>query len=338
MSTIYDVAKRAGVSPATVSRVFNGIPVNPRLAEAVREAAAELTFVPNRNARRLRTKTSQIIAMLIPDVENPFFTTMTRAVEDVARMHGYAVMLCNTDEDPEREAQYLMAAVSDPVAGIITAPVSDDSRLDAALTRGVPVVCVDRTAPAHDVDSVVVDNVAGARSSTLKLFDLGFRRVACLSGGLRVQTGGERAEGWRQAVVAATGKEPDEALIHRTRYTVASGEAAMAELLALPEPPDAVFAATNKLSLGALRALIAADRQPPGFGVLSFGDLPLLTYTPQGVIVAHLPAREIGLTAAQLLLDRIAGQARPSQHIVLPPILGDDQAAWTSSTSGLGRS
>ena len=103
MTTIYDVAARAGVSPATVSRVFNGTTVSPERVAAVRAAAAELGFVPNRNARRLRTQSSEIVARLVPDVENPFFTTMVRAVTDVARAAGLWVMLCNTDDEPELE-------------------------------------------------------------------------------------------------------------------------------------------------------------------------------------------------------------------------------------------
>lgn len=162
MVTIYDVAARAGVSPATVSRVFNGIKVSPALVESVRTAAQDLGFVPNRNARRLRTSSSEIIAMMVPDIENPFFTAMTRAVEDVARADGYSVMLCNTDEDPEREQEYLRVAVSDPVAGVIMVPSNRETRLDLAVERDVPVVCVDRHAPGYSVDAVVADNVGGA--------------------------------------------------------------------------------------------------------------------------------------------------------------------------------
>ena len=229
MVTIYDVAAKAGVSPATVSRVFNGIKVSPKRAEAVRLAAEELGFVPNRNARRLRTSSSEIIAMLIPDIENPFFTIMTRAVEDVARAGGYSVMLCNTDEDPEREQDYLRAAVSDPVAGIIVAPASRDTKLDIALERGVPVVCIDRRAPDYEVDSVVADNFAGAKEAARLLFDHGYRRVACVSGPEGVETADDRMAGWAAAYTELNGAAPPAELIARTSYTVAGGEAAAME-------------------------------------------------------------------------------------------------------------
>jgi LacI family transcriptional regulator len=324
MVTIYDVAARAGVSPATVSRVFNGIKVTPSRAEAVRRAAEELGFVPNRNARRLRTRSSEIIAMMIPDIENPFFTVMTRAVEDVARAEGYSVMLCNTDENPEREQEYLRAAVSDPVAGIVMVPSSNATKLDLALERGVPVVCVDRHAPRYSVDAVVADNRAGATAGARLLFDAGYRRVGCISGPEQVETADERATGWAIAYREATGHEPPPELVIRTTYTVTGGEEATRALLALPEPPDAIFAANNKLASGAIRALAEAGKLPPEVGIVSFGGLPLVLLVPAGVLVTHLPARELGLTAATMLLERIHGLDGPAREVVLPVVISDE--------------
>lgn len=336
MVTIYDVAARAGVSPATVSRVFNGIKVSPTRVEAVRKAAEDLGFVPNRNARRLRTSSSEIIAMLIPDIENPFFTIMTRAVEDVARAGGYSVMLCNTDENPERELDYLRAAVSDPVAGIIVAPSSRDTRLDLAIERGVPVVCIDRRAPRYPVDSVVADNVAGAREAARMLLDAGYQRMACVSGPEGVETADDRVAGWAETYRAANGSEPPAELIIRTSYTFAGGERAAQQLLALPEPPDAIFAANNKLASGVIRALAVAGRLPPDVGVVSFGGLPLVLLIPLGVLEAHLPAREMGITAATLLLERIQGLDTPPRDVVLPVVLGQEEAGISLLDGGGG--
>lgn len=324
MVTIYDVAARAGVSPATVSRVFNGIKVSPDRVEAVRAAAADLGFVPNRNARRLRTSSSEIIAMMIPDIENPFFTVMTRAVEDVARAGGYSVMLCNTDEDPVREQEYLRVAVSDPVAGVIMAPSSINTKLDLAAERGVPVVCVDRRAHGTPVDTVVADNVNGARESARLAWAAGYRRVACISGPEQVETADDRYRGWVDAYREVTGVEPPSELVVRTSYTVAGGEAATRRLLALPEPPDAIFAANNKLASGVIRALADAGHLPPEVGVVSFGGLPLVLLVPAGVLVSHLPARELGLTAATMLLERIRGLEGPPREVVLPVVISDE--------------
>ncbi|MGC3995800.1 MAG: LacI family DNA-binding transcriptional regulator [Propionicimonas sp.] len=326
MITIYDVAAKAGVSPATVSRVFNGIKVTPERAEAVRAAATELGFVPNRNARRLRTSSSEIIAMMVPDIENPFFTVMTRAVEDVARAGGYSVMLCNTDEDPEREQDYLRAAVSDPVAGIVIVPSSRTTNLDLPLERGVPVVCVDRRAPGYQVDAVVAENVAGATASARQLFASGYHRVACISGPEGVETADDRARGWAAAVREVTGADPEPALVVRTTYTVTGGEEATRQLLALPDPPDAVFAANNRLASGAIRVLAEAGLLPPAVGVASFGGLPLVLLIPAGIQVAHLPARELGLTAATMLLERIRGLDAPAREVVLPVAFSDEES------------
>lgn len=326
MVTIYDVAAKAGVSPATVSRVFNGIKVSPDRVEAVRRAAEELGFVPNRNARRLRTSSSEIIAMMIPDIENPFFTVMTRAVEDIARADGYSVMLCNTDEDPVREQEYLRVAVSDPVAGVIIAPSSSNTRLDLALARDVPVVCVDRHAHGNAVDTVVADNVHGATAGARLLHAAGYRRVACISGPENVETADGRYAGWAIAYREATGEEPPGELVVRTSYTITGGEEATRKLLALPEPPDAIFAANNKLASGVIRVLAEVGKLPPEIGVVSFGGLPLVLLAPAGVMVTHLPARELGVRAATMLLERIRGLQGPVREVVLPVVISDEES------------
>lgn len=326
MVTIYDVARRAGVSPATVSRVFNGIRVTPDRDAAVRRAADELGFVPNRNARRLRTSSSEIIAMMVPDIENPFFTVMTRAVEDLARADGYSVMLCNTDEDATREQEYLRVAVSEPVAGIIIVPSSRTTDLSLPLERNVPVVCVDRRAPGGAVDSVVADNVAGSTAGTDLLFEAGYRRIACITGPERVETSGERLEGYRQAYRTRLGSWPPAELVHHAEYTIEGGEQAMRTLLQLPTPPDAVFAANNKLAAGTIRALAEAGKLPPEVGVVSFGGLPLVLLAPRGVRVTHLPARDLGVRSAKMLLERIRGLDVPPREVVLPVVIGDEES------------
>jgi len=318
MVTIYDVAKRAGVSPATVSRVFSGqARVTEDRVRAVREAAAELGFVPNSNARRLRTSSSEIIAMMVPDIANLYFTLMTRAVEDVAKRAGYSVMLCNTDEDPQREQEYLRVATGEPVAGIIVAPTLG-SNLDLATDRDVPVVCVDRNAPRHDVDAVVVDNIESSAAATQLLYEAGYERLACITGPESIETSNQRLAGWTRAVTDHTGAEPEPELILRAQYVVdEDGERAAQHLLSLPHPPDAIFAANNRLATGALRALYP-DLLPPAIGLVSFGGPPQILFPPPGLIVTYLPARDIGTTAANMLLERINGLDIPPRSITLP--------------------
>ena len=333
MTTIYDVAERAGVSPATVSRVFNGTKVSAAKAAAVRDAAAFLGFVPNGNARRLRMGGSQIIAVLIPDIENSYFTALTRGVTDVARAAGYSVMLGNTDENPQLEAELVSAAVGD-VAGIIVAPTSDKADYSLPLSRGVPVVAVDRDAPLSKVDVVVADNIAGAEDATQRLFALGFQRVACVSGPEHVMTADLRVEGWRRAWMKRYGTLPPDDLCLRVPYTMDGGDDATAALMGLSEPPDAIFAANNRIAVGAVRNLIGAGVDLSDFGVVSLGELPLTLYTPRGLVVTHLPARELGTRAAEMLLERINGYTEAPRREVLATVVTDDQHAFAMSPGG----
>jgi LacI family transcriptional regulator len=316
VTTIYDVAELAGVSAATVSRVFNGTKVSPAKAEAVRAAAVALGFVPNGNARRLRMGSSQLIAVLIPDIENSFFTALTRGVTDIMRAAGYSVMLGNTDENPQLEAELVAASIGD-VAGIIVAPTSDEADYSLPLARGVPVVAI-----------VVADNVAGAQDATERLFDLGFTRVACVSGPEHVMTADLRVEGWKQAWLKKFGELPPDELCLRVPYTMDGGDDATGAFLALADPPDAVFAANNRLAVGAVRHLVRVGRDLATFGVVSLGELPLTLYIPRGLVVTHLPARELGTRAAELLLERIRGYSGPPRRVVVATVITHDQHAF----------
>lgn len=316
MATIYDVAKLAGVSPATVSRVFNGTSVSEQRARLVRAAAIELAFTPNRTARTLRRRHSEIIALIIPDIENPFFTSLARGVEDAARAAGFSVVLCNTDEDVAKEAEYLDIAVLENMAGVIIAAASDESDLHPLLSRSRPVVAVDRGPRGLDIDAVLVDNHAGGRAATSALISYGYTRIGCITGPSDVETAQHRADGWRDALRSA-GLTPDGALLEHANHRVDGGRAAMQRLLALPEPPDAVFVANNLMSVGALQVLYGAGRSPETFGFAAFGDLPFAALAPAGMTVVHVPARAMGTAAATMLLDRINGDDRPPRALVL---------------------
>jgi LacI family transcriptional regulator len=311
--TIYEVAARAGVSPATVSRVLNGARVSPESTRLVRAAAAELGFTPNRTARRLRGRASAVIALLIPDIENPFFTALARGVEDRARAAGYSVVLCNTDEDPARESTYLGIALAEHMAGVILAPAGDVSDVEALVASRRPVVAVDRSLARLDIDAVTVDNRAGGRAAAELLIAAGHTRVACITGPRGVETAQQRMEGWRKA----TGGAPDESLVRYADYRVGGGRAAMADLLGLSEPPDAAVVTNNLMAAGALDALHDAGLRTPEFGLAVLGDLPFGSFGQRGIQVVDLPARELGAAAASLLLDRLDGDDGPARTVVL---------------------
>ena len=332
MATIYQVAARAGVSPATVSRVFNGITVGPGYAEAVRAAAAELHFVPNRTARRLRRQSSEVIALIIPDIENPFFTALARGVEDCAQAAGFCVVLCNSDEQSAKENAYLDVAIAEHMAGVILAPATAKPRLDAVLAKGIPVVAVDRSARNHRVDAVLADNRAGATAATELLYAKGFRRVGCITGPSGTQTADLRAAGWRAVFARRHPRADPDRYLRHADYRVPGGRAAMTALLTARTPPDAVVVANNLMTVGAVQELRERGLAPPGFGVASLGDLPYAALGHAGVEVVPLPARALGTRAAELLLGRIAGSTERARTV----IVGADTDAATPLTAEIG--
>lgn len=315
MATIYDVAQLAGVSPATVSRVFNGTSVSSEKADAVRAAAKRLKFVPNRTARSLRTQSSEVIGLIIPDIENPYFTEMARGVEDVASEAGYSVVLCNSDSRVDKEATYLEIAVAEHMSGVIIATASEESRLEGIMATGRPVVAVDRQT-RYEIDGVVMANRAAGEVATRSLIDAGYTRIAYIGGPEDIDTAAERAAGWRAALTAA-GRTVEESLMRFATFRVDGGRAAMEELLASSEPPDAVVAGNNLIGVGAIQVLTERGLTPPQLGVAVIGSLPFTTLSPTAVTVVKLPARHMGVTAARMLLERIAGDTQPARTVVL---------------------
>jgi LacI family transcriptional regulator len=316
--TIYEVAKRAGVSPSTVSRVFSGVKVSSHLVPPVRQAAEELGFTPNRAARALRTRTSEVVGLIVADIENPFFTALSVGAEDALQSAGYSVLLGNTAELPDKERSYLDVALSQRLAGVIITPATDHTDVSDLLAHGVPLVTVDRALPGAPVDSVVVDNTDGGRRATQTLIQRGFQRIACIVGPSSTQTADDRARGWLDAMRTHDPRfDASDLLVHGSPK-LSGGREAFARLMNLPEPPDAVFIGHNLMAIGALDEMMPTGRTPETFGVAVFGDLPFSGLVPHGLHLITLPARELGSTAARLLLERIGGDTQPPRQVVIP--------------------
>jgi LacI family transcriptional regulator len=341
MARIKDVAELAGVSTATVSRVLNGIVVRSDLAAKVHGAIDELGYVPDRTARSLRRRYSDVVALVLPDIENPFFTAVARGVEDVAQVAGYSVVLCNTDDLPRKEEQYLRVAEVENMAGVILAPADDDPALAGLLERHRGVVVLDRRVGAP-VDQVAFDNVRLGRELTEVLVARGFRRIACVTGPATTSTAVDRAQGWREALGAAGHDAPRELLVH-ANFRVDGGYRALRQLLELAEPPDAVLATNNLVGVGVLRALADVHGRPTAFpaetgrvapgssdvgrsdagtgprlGVAVIGELPFATSRTADVLLRPLNPRALGTAAATMLLERIAGLEVPPRHVEMP--------------------
>jgi len=204
VSTIYDIAKAAHVSPATVSRVMSGTQrVSPALAKRVEQAAQQLGYTPNRVARSLRRQDSSLLALIVSDIENPFFTSLVRGVDDLARGFGLSVVLFNTDEDLEQERHHLAVAAAERMAGVIISPIAErESDISPLLRHGMPVVTIDRRLQTVSVDSVTVTNVQGADEATTHLLSEGYRRVACVIGPMYTTTDGAGTAGRSGALSA----------------------------------------------------------------------------------------------------------------------------------------
>lgn len=314
MVTIYDVAARAGVSVATVSRVMNGKRVRAPYAEVVLAAAKELGYQPSRAARSLRLQHAEVVALIIPDIENPFFTSLARGVQDRARTAGYAVVLCNTDDDAEREREYFDLVVGERMAGALLTPATAGTDVTPLVDAGRAVVAVDRHVEP-ELDTVIMDDVRAARDATMLLASRGHVRIACITGPPDVETAGQRARGWHEAM-SALGR-PTDGLLEHGDFRMDSGRYATARLLAGPRPPDAVLVANSLMAVGALQSLAPAGLTPPAFGMAVFGDLAFAPIVPDGVVVIETPARELGATATSLLLDRITGDDRPCRTVVV---------------------
>ena len=321
MPTISDVAKRAGVSPATVSRVMQGAKnVRPDTREKVQRAIDELGYVPSVAAQSLRSKRTRSLALIVSDITNPFWTTIARGVEDVAQRHGYSVLLCNSDENLAKQHQYLDFLISQQVDGVIIAPYDSDARnLEKLRKRNIPTVLIDRRIQGWDVDSVLGDSVSGAISLVRHLIQLGHTRIAMLSGPATTSTAKDRIVGYCMALAEA-GIPVDPALIKSGEYKHASGEELIDELLDEGLEPTAVFAANNALAMGVVSSLgKRGSRIPQDMALVSFDDLPNTSRLLPFLTVVAQPVYELGVNAAQLLLSRLDSEVslRP-RHVVLP--------------------
>lgn len=321
--TIRDVARAAGVSPMTVSRVINDSPrVRPETRQRVAAAIAELGYVPNHLARGLTRQRTGTLALVVPDFTDPFFSLILRGAEDVARRAGYTVILCNTDGDLEREGEYLEDMVARRVEGLLIAPVGDRSRHNLRLLGAyrVPYVLIDRAVPGVENDLVQGDSVDGARQLVAHLLALGHRRIAHVSESQEVSTARDRLRGYREALAAAGIQFDPTLVVAGNAATVQAGYEAAQTLLDRNPPPSAIFAVNNLAAVGAIRALRERGLQVPrDIAIVCFDDIALASLLDPFLTVMAQPAETFGTLAAQLLLDRLAGRANERRRRVVLP-------------------
>jgi len=321
LPTIHDVAKRAGVSPVTVSRVINNTGnVSTATREKVELAIEELGYVPSVMARSLRSKRTRTLALIVPDITNPFWTTVARGVEDTAQSRDYSVFLYNTDENPVKQQRCLDTVVAQRVDGVIIAPYDSNAQNLAQLRkRNIPTVIIDRRIEGWDVDSVCGDSLSGAKALVEHLIRLGHKRIAVLSGPANTSTTEDRIAGYCMALAEA-GIPTDSRLIKRGEYRMTSGEELTHQVLDEGLNPTAIFAANNALAMGVIQALGKRGLLiPQDIALVCFDDLPDVSRFFPFLTVVVQPVYDMGVNAAQLLLSRLdsEGSLQP-RHIVLP--------------------
>lgn len=320
--TIKDVAQQAGVSAMTVSRVINSSErVSPETQRRVQEAIAELGYVPSRLARGLSARKTGTLAVIVPDVANPFFTMIVRAAEEVARRSTFGVILCDTRADLGVERDVVEELIAHRVEGIAIAPVSDRSKPHLArLARfGLPFVLIDRTVESIDCDAVVGDNVGGARLLVEHLIALGHRRIGMIVEGDEVSTARERRRGYEETL-KAEGLALEAALVEVQTPDPNGGFLGMSRLLALEEPPSAILAVNNLVALGAIEAVRDAGLEvPDDVALVCFDDIELASRLYPFLTAMEQPAETFGTLGTQLLLERIDGRGPARGHVVVLP-------------------
>ena len=319
MATIQDVARRAGVSTATASRVISGRGyVSPASREQVLSAADALGYMPNGLARGLKTRRSCLVALLVPEIVNSFYTTISRGVEDVANASGLQVILGNTDESVAKERAYVELMISARVDGVIIAPAGRSATpLDPLLANSVPTVLVDRSVPGFPADVVRGDSVAGIQTLSRHLLELGHRRIALINGHPDTSVARDREAGFRTTLSDAH-VAIDEQLISSGTWFIDDAETRTGAILD-NDPPTAILAANNFMAIGALRALRQRNlRVPEEVALACFDDIPEAAEVDPFLTALAQPAYTMGTLAMQLLLERINGTFRDSpREIVL---------------------
>lgn len=319
--TLKDVARTAGVSAMTASRVLRGHSgVSAPAREAVLKAVDSLGYRRNELARNLRLgRTSGLLGLVVTNLANPFYSQLALGVESVAEEAGYRVVLANTGEDAERERRLVDELVARRVDGMIVVPAgSDDWHLSEQNVGRVPVVLCARPPSGTPTDSVLVDDFGGAREATAALLATGARRIGFLGMPASTWTGSERYRGFCVALDEA-GVALDERYVRRDQRTVGSAESAALEVLRLARPPQAIFCANNRNTIGAIRAVSRSGLpvRLAGFDDFEMADLLGISL----IVVAYDPA-DAGREAARLLLDRITraddSVQDPPRRVVIP--------------------
>jgi len=320
--TLEQIAKLAGVSRSTVSRVVNNHPgVRPEVRDQVWQVIQQVGYQPHAAARSLATRRTQIIGLIIPRAvtalfTDPFFPHLIRGMAEACNNHHYHLMLSLFSSQVEQEDLYRRVLRSGYLDGVIVASTMlNDPIIPRLLQDSVPFVSVGRY-PDQRVNYVDADNVSGARMAVEHLLRLGRQRIATITGPLGMIPGQDRLEGYGQAL-ASHGLPVDDRLIAEADFTEGGGWASMQRLL--PQRPDAVFVASDMMAIGAVKAVKEAGlRIPDDVAIVGFDDLPVASIVEPALTTIRQPIDRLGTTAVEMLISLIEGKVKGPQHVILP--------------------
>lgn len=310
MATMRDVAARAGVSAKTVSRVFNDDPhVLPATRAQVEKVMRELNYVPNNLATTFRSGRTLAIGVAVPDIVDPFFASIARSVDEVARQHRMSSLVTSLGDDPESERATLETLLGRQLSGLVVAPVGTDHSWLARWQEHTPIVFVDRAPIGITADTFTEDDEVGAFLATDHLLSHGHKRIAYIGDIVHLSTELKRIEGWRRALLSS-GVDPHESLIADYVSDAASARAAVSRLLLLPDPPTALFSANARTTM----ALVSVLRDNP-IPIVGFGDFPMSEVVIPSVTVIDQDPAKLGALAAHRVLERLANPAKRLKKI-----------------------
>ncbi|MDD5014069.1 MAG: LacI family DNA-binding transcriptional regulator [Atribacterota bacterium] len=313
---IKDVARKAGVSTATVSRTLSDFPgVRDKTRKKVLKAVSELNYEINAVARNLRQKKTNSIGIIVGNVLSQFYSVIAKSVEDTANKFDYHTILCNGDENPDKELNYLKVLMSNRVDGIILTPTGKNSEyVQHLINSGTKVVLLDRLIEGVDCDAVLVDNANGAYQAVKHLIEQGYRKIGIVDGYLDRTTGAERLKGYLQAIEEA-GLAKDDSLIKIGDFKKESGKKLTKELLEQSNRPEAIFATNIDMSMGALIAIKEMGFTiPDDIGIVCFDDSDLAMILEPPITVIRQPVYQLDSTAAELLIKEIEDQEKDLDH------------------------
>jgi LacI family transcriptional regulator len=327
--TFNDLAKELNLSTATISRALSRPEiVAPETRTRVLDAVRRSGYQMNGIARSLRTQSTHTIGVIVSDICNPFFSSIVKAAEDVARTNGYTVLICNADEDGRNEEVALRLFIERQVSGVIRCSAgANPSLLQVLLQKSIPLIDLDRQSGLPNIDTVILNNELGASLGTRHLIKLGHKKIAIVSGPQHLSNARDRLKGFRKTLRAARISIPKN-YVEFGDFREASGFQAAERLLNLNSPPTAIFVANNEMMAGTLSAVRQRRvKVPRELSLVGFDDARWARYLEPPLTVVSQPAELMGQKAAQLLLTRLSGRTTPQTVVFEPELIVRRSAA-----------